>query len=380
MARADLAGIGGGYSVCGDSIGQAPVHFGRLPQRAENRPKLQAISFNAEAGKLWENSSMSTLNEFVAPKENVIIRAGDCSLSLLPAFGGKVASILVKGHELLQTPLAPVKPRTHTMAFDASDASGWDECMPSVAACTVQTDAGAAQIPDHGDLWRVPWERISQQNKDQGGSVTLRGKCFSLPLELERKLTLTQTGEGWHLQVVYKVTNTGTCLLPWSWAAHTLYATEPGDRIVLPPSVRTLRVEGSGGGRLGKYDDVADWPVATLANGEKTDLSAVQAPDSGIGDKLFAGPLSQTENWCVLERPSTGVRIRVRFDEAATPYLGLWICYGGWPERPGPKQICVALEPSTAPVDSLAQSGSWSRVLGAGESFAWPMHIDLQTI
>ena len=86
----------------------------------------------------------------------------------------------------------------------------------------------------------------------------------------------------------------------------------------------------------------------------KTDLSVAQPPESGIGDKLFAGPLSANENWCALERPKAGVRIKVGFDPAATPYLGLWICYGGWPDRPGPKQTCVAMEPATAPVDSLA--------------------------
>jgi galactose mutarotase-like enzyme len=111
-----------------------------------------------------------------------------------------------------------------------------------------------------------------------------------------------------------------------------------------------------------------------------TDLSLVQPPESGIGDKLFAGPLGVEENWCILERPSAGVRIRVHFDAAATPYLGLWICHGGWPDRPGPKQTCVALEPTTAPVDSLASRGPWSRTLSAGESYSWPMRVDLQLL
>jgi hypothetical protein len=105
-----------------------------------------------------------------------------------------------------------------------------------------------------------------------------------------------------------------------------------------------------------------------------------QSPNSGIGDKLFAGPLTEDQNWAALERPSAGLRIKFGFDVAATPYLGLWICYGGWPSRPGPKQVCVALEPSTAPADSLAKSGPWSRVLAAGHSFAWPMHVDLEPI
>lgn len=311
-----------------------------------------------------------------AGKENVLIACGECVLELWPALGGKVASIRVRGRELLQSPLSEPVPRTRTTAFEASDASGWDECLPSVAACTVDTAAGLAAVPDHGDLWRVAWEVVASDET----SVTLRGECFSLPLVLERTLTLTESAKGWRLRADYTVTNTGSHPAPWSWAAHTLYATEPGDVIELPPTVTALRLEGSGGGRLGRSGSTVAWPIAQLAQGGETDLRVAQAPDSEIGDKLFAGPLTAQGNWCALRRPSTGIRIRVSFDAEATPYLGLWICYGGWPERPGPKQVCVALEPATAPVDSLAVTGPWSRTLNPGQSYSWPMYVDFENV
>lgn len=326
----------------------------------------------------------------VAETENVTIRAGECTLTVLPQFGGKIASIRIGEQELLQKPLAPIAPRTEAMAFDESDASGWDECLPSVAACTVETAAGAAEIPDHGDLWRVNWKEsgtreqgLASRDKGSGGSgqgnhpVTLTGKCFSLPLELKRGIELSETPGGWRLDLNYRVTNTGNYSVPWSWAAHPLFAVEEGDRIVLPKSIRSLRLEGSGRARLGKGGDTVAWPVATLANGGAADLTVGGDPESGIGDKLFAGPLSTVQNWCVLER-SAGLRIRVRFDVTATPYLGLWICYGGWPEKAGMKQMCVAMEPATAPVDSLAVTGPWSRVLAPGASFSWPMEVEIE--
>ncbi len=310
-----------------------------------------------------------------AEKENVVIKAGACSVTLLPHIGGKISSIRINNQELLQTPLAALKPRTRTMPFNASDASGWDECLPSVSACTVKTAAGPAEVPDHGDLWRVAWESISPNN---GNSVSLRSKCFSLPLTLERGLSLTEMTKGWQIRLDYKLTNTGGHATPWSWAAHPLFAVDPGDTIVLPKSVATTRLEGSGGGRLGATDDVVAWPHASLPQGGSTDLAVVQSPQSGIGDKLFAGPLASDANWCELHRPKAGVRIRVRFDSAATPYLGLWLCYGGWPNGPGPRQYCVALEPATAPVDSLARTGPWSRTLQPGRSDSWPMLVDIE--
>jgi galactose mutarotase-like enzyme len=262
------------------------------------------------------------------------------------------------------------------MSFDAGDASGWDECLPSVAACLVETEAGAAAIPDHGDLWRVEWLPIINEAR----TARYRGECFSLPLQLERTLTLTAQETAWTLSLDYSVTNLSSTRVPWSWAAHPLFAVEEGDRIVLPQAIKSLRLEGSGGGRLGKSGDAIAWPIARLVDGSTVDLSVAASPDSEIGDKLFAGPLSASENWCELVRPSAGVRIRVTFDVEATPYVGLWICYGGWPDRPGPKQVCVAMEPSTAPVDSLAVTGPWSRVLNPGDSFSWPMEVEIERI
>jgi galactose mutarotase-like enzyme len=310
--------------------------------------------------------------------ENVLIQVGSCAVTVLPQFGGKIASIRVDEHELLQTPLAPIAPRNSTMPFDAGDASGWDECLPSVAACTVDLETGTAEVPDHGDLWRIPWTH--QVTATDNASVTLTGKCHSLPLELERRLELLEVGECWHLKLQYKLTNHGTESVPWSWAAHPLFAVEAGDRIVLPDSITELRLEGSGGKRLGEAGQRVSWPVASLSDGTRTDLRVVESSHSAIGDKLFAGPLQAPENWCALERPSAGLRIRFSFDTTATPYLGLWICYGGWPDRPGPKQMCVALEPATAPVDSLAITGPWSRTLAPAQSIHWPMNVEFQRI
>ena len=163
-------------------------------------------------------------------KENVTIRAGKCSITILPRLGGKIASIRVGEQELLQSPLAPYAPRTRTMSFDGGDASGWDECLPSVAACTVQTAAGPASIPDHGDLWRIQWTEIGDQESN-GRSVAMRGECFSLPMTLERTVALAETHSGWSLKLDYTLRNTGSSPAPWSWAAHPLFVTEAGDRI-----------------------------------------------------------------------------------------------------------------------------------------------------
>jgi galactose mutarotase-like enzyme len=148
----------------------------------------------------------------------------------------------------------------------------------------------------------------------------------------------------------------------------------------LPDSIHSLRIEWTRNDRLDKSSGTAAWPIAKLTAGGETDQRVSAEAHSGVGDKLFAGPLAPAENWVSLERPKAGVRLRVSFDSIATPYLGLWICQDGYPEGDGPKQHCVAMEPTTAPVDSLAISGPWSRTLAAGASFSWPMTLDLETL
>jgi galactose mutarotase-like enzyme len=322
-------------------------------------------------------------------KENVLIRLGACAVTVRPDLGGKIASITIGDRELLQSPLRPCRARTKNMSFGAADASGWDECVPSVAACRMETSSGIANIPDHGDLWRVEWEPVGVHSSEpnsygQGATgpteVALRGRCFSLPLSLVRSLSLSETSKGWHLHLSYAVKNESDRPVPWSWSAHPLFVVEAGDRILLPPAIRRLRVEGSAAVRLGAQGDEVIWPVAKMRDGSLADLSVVMGAESKVGDKLFAGPLGAGEGWCALERLGAGIRIRVCFEPAKTPYLGLWICYGGWPDGPGPKQMCVALEPATAPVDSLANVGAWSRTLGPRESFSWPMRVEIQSI
>jgi len=310
-------------------------------------------------------------------EENVVIRKGDCIVTLMPAFGGKIASLRVASAELLQAPLKPVAPRTQTIPFSDTDASGWDECLPSVAGCTVETEAGPATIPDHGDLWRLPWQVLTASED----CATLRVQCFSLPLQLTRSIFLAESAPGWRLEFLYSLTNMGAYRVPWSWSAHPLFAVDPGDRIVLPNEIQRLRLEGSRCNRLGTPGDSISWPVASSPpvsskDRNKVDLSLIPGADSSIGDKLFAGPFELTQPaWCTLERARLGLRLTMRFEPSLTPYLGLWLCYGGWPEESSAKQFCIAPEPATAPVDSLEKAGPWSRWLEPGETCNWPIEL-----
>ncbi len=157
----------------------------------------------------------------------------------------------------------------------------------------------------------------------------------------------------------------GLCPIPWSWAAHPLFAVEAGRPHRSARLDQALRLEGSGGNAWVNAATTVHGPSPQLADWRPADLSA--RPSCRFRHRRQAlRRSSERRRELVRPRAALGrLRIRVSFDTDATPYLGLWICYGGWPDRPGPKQVCVALEPATAPVDSLAINGPWSRTASA---------------
>src|ERR1700760_2306784 len=215
-------------------------------------------------GKAGSGSSAGNLTEAI-PGE-IVLESGTLRVTVMPALGGKVASIqlLPQKEELLQKPLLPYAERTPYMRFDASDASGWDECLPSVAACEVQTPSGTASVPDHGDFWQVAWQVESQSNNE----LTLFADGFSLPLRFRKTLHLA---EG-RLDTIYSVTNLAKHAVDYIWSVHPLFAVEQGDRIVLPPSVREVTVEGSAQNRLEAHGAKHAWPVAAAAKFGSSDL------------------------------------------------------------------------------------------------------------
>lgn len=296
--------------------------------------------------------------------KTLTLQAGTFSATLYPALGGKVGQLTKDGVELLQQPLKPYAERDLFMGFEESDASGIDECLPSVAACILPD---GVFVPDHGEYWRLPCEVTASSET----SATLTATGSVLPLRFDRTFTLAEDT----LRIEYRVENVTSQPLPWAWCAHPLYTVDAGDVLTLPESVREVTLEGSGGGRLGAPGTKLEWPEAKLAGGAATRLDVAAAETSGYGDKLFT--TAPAEGWCVLDRKQHGLQLRIGFDPALTPYLGLWLCYGGWPEGAAKRQNAIAIEPCTAPMDSLAQAmeSGHGRTLEPGESASWWMTI-----
>src|SRR5689334_13003801 len=86
----------------------------------------------------------------------------------VPELGGKMVSLvrIASGHEFLLQPQDVGRkygrPRYGDKMEDF-DASGFDECFPTILACKDPLDPNVL-LPDHGELWPVPWTARPQDN------------------------------------------------------------------------------------------------------------------------------------------------------------------------------------------------------------------------
>ncbi len=298
----------------------------------------------------------------------VVMDNGTVRLEVLPDLGGKMRSLksLLTGREfLLQPPAQPYRHAEYGAVFEEYDASGFDECFPTVSQCDypVAPFAGVV-LPDHGELWSVPWK-----HEVIDGELHLAVTGVRLPYVFRTRIKLLENV----LETNYRLTNESDVAFEWLWSAHPLLAAERHAEIVLPKEVDRVLVNSSAGNNLGKSGDFCNWPRTCSG----VHLDKIIGPEQGTADKLFSPRLS--EGSCGVYFPSTDEAIAFHFDPASLPYVGIWICQGGWPTIEN-GHFTVALEPCTARADSLAEAveRGESFVIGPHKEHSWSLRIELR--
>jgi hypothetical protein len=303
----------------------------------------------------------------------VILDNGRIRATVLPALGGKMSSLVrvATGREFFQQNAShPVKPAVYGAAFEGHDAYGFDECFPTIAACPYIGEyfSGLA-LPDHGELWSSRW-----QFEIRGEELWLAATGRRLPCIFRKRIRL----EDETVALQYELESVTDAPFHYLWSAHPLLKVDPGCRIILPADVTEVLVESSRNRRLGNHGDRARWPRTKLADGSETDLSVLGDPSRQTADKVFTPRLSLGA--CGLYYPDSNESISFHFNSAIVPYLGIWICEGGWPNPEG-EHYTVALEPCSSPVDSLAEAvgrGDCAEIR-PGTKRHWGLRIRFQT-
>ena len=197
---------------------------------------------------------------------------------------------------------------------------------------------------------------------------------FSRPLRFERQILL----RGPRVDMTYIVRNVGPEPLSFLYAWHPLFAVQCGDRVVLPMEVNEMSLRYSRNDRLEPQGSNLSWPLAQTSMGDLVDLSVAPNADAGSAEMLYTQRLRAGR--CGLYRAAARQGVVVSFDPELLPYLGLWLCYGGWPDNAvQPKQVAVALEPTMAPCGTLAEAeaAGLTAELTPGKQSTWSISVEL---
>jgi hypothetical protein len=302
------------------------------------------------------------------PRYSNSLETADLSVDVIPSEGGRIASLKsrLSGLEFLthSSRSGPYPQPGLATAFQQGPCAGIEECLPTVGSC----DTRGGVVPDHGDFWQLSWEVLAVA----ADHLHMAAKGFSRTLRFTKDVIL----RGRMLRVRYRVENFGTEPQSFLYACHPLFAVSAGDRVLLPPEVRTLRLDYSRNHRVGEGGASVSWPVT--ASGIHLDVT--EGPEAGTAEMFYTGRLE--EGVCGIWRRATGQVLEVAFDTSRLPFLGLWICYGGWPEQSDcPRQYAVALEPTTSGCNTLAEAeqlGSAVRLL-AGAVSEWEIRFEIIT-
>jgi hypothetical protein len=288
--------------------------------------------------------------------ESEVMRVG-----VLPDFGARVVSLFDKRAAREWIFQGGVSADAGEDAvFGAEEAAGWDECFPTVSPCDASATPWRRRLRDHGDLWGRPW------TVDARSDQLLATSCATGEFAFTRTLAV----EGSQLTASYRVENRTLSDMPYLWALHGLLAAPAGERIVLPGC---KELGATYLGRHGKSFALPSvpWPDTGRELGFR--LDAVQPDSSGFAGKFYteavgrAAAVGRDGQWLVIgwAPPVTT--------------LGLWLNYHGWPAPPRGHHL--ALEPTTAPADSLVQAlgagkAAW---IGPGATASWTITLTLSS-
>lgn len=322
------------------------------------------------------NTAYSIRQTQFASFEAFVLGNVELRLTIVPELGGKIVSLvrLESGYEYLLQPPEPERAyhrRFYGDRFEDHETSGFDECMPTVAECLYpQEPFLRSPLPDHGDIWSLPAAATID-----GEQLRLVTDLRSLPLRFTKTAQLQENA----VRLDYEVTNLSQSAVQFLWSAHPLLRVEPEAEIFLPQDVKELTVEWSADERMGKSGDQCTWPEAADSSGRLTKLNKIVSPSAGTAEKLFTPRLSQ--GFCGMFLPRENEGITFRFDAQLVPYVGVWICQGGWPTNRAAKHFTVGLEPCFGRHDSLADAIQRNQcaLLRGHESMRWWMEIELNS-
>lgn len=302
--------------------------------------------------------------------ENEYIR-----IVFLPEIGGKMIELTNKetNRQFLlesQNSGGGYKRPFYGANFEKYDTSGFDECFPSVEMSRYPwlntSQMEPLIIPDHGELWSLPWR---YKITDKTLRLVVKGKVLAYQFEKQIQIVKNEV----HFR--YKLKNLDKHPFHYIWSAHPLLKVVPGAQLLLHSEISEVFLNWASNNKIGKFGDTLPWPHVHKNSGNN--YSYIPEIKFGEALKCFSNAL---DHGCAgIYFPDTDEACIFQFDVVKNPYLGIWLCYGGWPVNRAEKQLTVALEPSSGRPDSLIKAfeRNESSIIGVDEIKSWDLSISI---
>lgn len=294
-------------------------------------------------------------------------------LVILPELGAKVISLLDKagGREhLWRHPGRPFRRPHYGASFEQYDLSGWDECFPTIGEVVYsQAPWQGITVPDHGELWSLPWQWDFADN-----SLRMWVNSVRFAYRFERTFHFSESGA---IAIAYAVHNPTEFPLHALWSMHPFMNVTASSRVILPPEVR-VRVELSLDERVGAFLSEHPWPLTQNRRGQSVDLSRVEPIDAPVIEKLFTTPL--VDGYAALIDESDGAFLAFTFDPQQVPFVGVCHIRNGWADVGAPSNSTI-LEPCSGWPDrlDLAMTRGAAMVIPPRDERRWQVNLHVGT-
>ena len=197
-------------------------------------------------------------------------------------------------------------------------------------------------MPDHGEVWSVPW--TIDREAWRYGRLKTSVRLQVSPFDFERTIQLRDKT----VHVSYHLLNHSDAAEKFLWAMHALAPVFPGDAIELTTEAQQ---------QLGN--------PAWLAG---MNLEMIQPACV----KTHAGPIR--DGCAAMVNATSGDRLTFRWDTRLNNTLGVWLTRGGWHGHHH-----VALEPSNGCPDDLATAEARGRcgIIPANATLDWEVTMQI---
>jgi galactose mutarotase-like enzyme len=290
-------------------------------------------------------------------------------VKIIPQVGGKIQSIFHKEKNkeyLYQAVGNKYKKPKYEMLFEKSECSGFDDMFPTITSCYYPTEPWKGiRIPDHGEVWSLPWEYEINNNII---NLTVYGLRF--PYKFKKEIKLINTHE---IYIKYKVYNNANYNFYFIWAAHPLFNCNQNTIIILPDSAKKIINVYDKSKRLGNYGNIFPWPIVNADLNHKYNMSRIRTKSVEACEKYYVFNEIK-EGWSSLYDIETKEIITLSYPIEKVPYLGIWVNEGGLLG-----QYNVALEPCTGIFDRLDIAQQWNKikVIKAKNKYEWFLKITI---